>query len=116
MVQKRPTRALYILDVPLLALAPELAVPSADDLGFKAHGCSGGRVRRNFGSIFTLGVTAYFYEGGFAGEGARYGREGQTGSVGARVEVRYESYTRQAAAFLLVAIVRVAIRARTAPR
>jgi hypothetical protein len=76
MIQKRATATLDILDIPLMALTPKLAMAPAHDFRLEADGCGGGCVRRNFRRCVTFAVAPDFDYGVFVGKSAGDGGEG----------------------------------------
>lgn len=55
-VQKRARAAFHILDVPFSVLMPELAVPTADNLGLEPDRCGRGLVRRRVGHCLSIAL------------------------------------------------------------
>lgn len=86
-VEEGPRAGLDVLDVPLPARAPELAVPARDDLRLEADGQ---RVLLRLVRV-ALAVAADAHDGAGVLERARDGGEVQGGPRGAHLDVRDES-------------------------
>lgn len=94
-VEERARRALYVLDVPVAVLAPQLAVLPADDLGLESHRRRRGHARCILRGGVALRVASHADDGRLVGESARDGGELQRGSAGSGVLVRDEAYRGQ---------------------
>lgn len=75
MVQKSPTAALDIFNIPLMALTPELAMSSTHDLGLEANRCGGRCARGYLWSTLTLTVSPNLDDCAFIRKRTRDGRE-----------------------------------------